>query len=827
MVKMAIGSQFLREGNTFAKSMWLHLVDKLAGWLAEAIDIIDFEAGLEHSKDHKSWTGGLFFYCAKSSDLHFGTTKPNMKANGIKSAFPFSWAVINLLDGLCNINTGGASNLLEVFSENSLAKVINEVTDENTPALKCFAKDLLLAKAKFSEVLTVELQDVLINSLIAASRKTFLQRINNDEEDVVRKMCNSITVVDIYSTHLELYKRINTMLEIIMAKPDVYETLLKKSKDKETNDKYRAALQNSLKGILQESTDFDHDNIAMLLALDSMKKFTDFNAWKVTTSKLGTIIINMSAANVAVHDKWRRLSIVKLFLDHVRNQSSNDEDLRVAVDSKLILLWSLKDIDFTNSSKTFDKIITVIKKTSTGVAEKIYAMKNADQCIVCLEAFNQPVALPCGHVGCKSCYKAIFEDKDEKFCTVEECKEKLPEDYVLRSTKECKEKVDRHAAFRNGLNTFFLDILQKHVFSHVFTQDRPHEEILRQLLDFVVHKNKTKIMSPFEADHIDPSPVIRSFVLQLFLMADFELAQDYLEYFIMDAKNLEGHSEVELCLLVLFCFEDRLLMNLKASNRKNMSTKWLKDYARQPKILNDVSVSSLLGLAKLRLALRTVGLELGKLLKDNAAAGLEGDVQNLIRLTKAAFDCDETESLKKYLVRVVIETTRKETINVWKKRTDILSSLLPEDIMTSGPDNIQDFFLFLEDSRQPYKVLRDGLRTDLMSGKLKEIPEILKRYPYRGLTKDIWDMALYFLLTVAKCPVKNGEALNTNLTKIDADLQKAIARYQNAGQIDDDKADRPMDEALKTLLWQISKALGNQPSRYFFGIGVMLSLCMH
>jgi hypothetical protein len=807
MVKMAIGSQFLREGNTFAKSMWLHLVDKLAGWLAEAIDIIDFEAGLEHSKDHKSWTGGLFFYCAKSSDLHFGTTKPNMKANGIKSAFPFSWAVINLLDGLCNINTGGASNLLEVFSENSLAKVINEVTDENTPALKCFAKDLLLAKAKFSEVLTVELQDVLINSLIAASRKTFLQRINNDEEDVVRKMCNSITVVDIYSTHLELYKRINTMLEIIMAKPDVYETLLKKSKDKETNDK--------------ESTDFDHDNIAMLLALDSMKNITDFNAWKVMTSKLGTIIINMSAATpAAVHDKWRRLSIVKLFLDHVRNQSSNDEDLRGAVDSKLILLWSLKDIDFTNSSKTFDKIITVIKKTSTGVAEKIYAMKNADQCIVCLEAFNQPVALPCGHVGCKSCFKAIFEDKDEKFCTVEECKEKLPEDFVLRSTKECKEKVDRHAAFRNGLNTFFLDILQKHVFS----QDLPHEDILRQLLDFVVHKNiqesvatKTKIMSPFEADHIDPIPVIRSFVLQLFLMADFELAQNYLEHFIKDAKNLQGHSEVELCLLVLFCFEDRLLMNFKASNMKNMSTKWLKGYANKPRIMNDVSVSSLLCLAKLRLALRTVGLKLGKLLKDNAAAGLEGDVHNLIRLTKAAFDCDETESLKKYLVRVVIETTRKESINVWKKRTDIVSSLLPENIMTSGPDNIQDFFLFLEDSRQPYKVLRDGLRSDLMSGKLKEIPEILKRHHYRGPTKDIWDMALHFLLTVAKCPVKNGEALNTNLTKIDADLQKAIARYQNAGQINDDKADGPMDEALRTLLWQISQTLENRhsmPSRY-------------
>jgi hypothetical protein len=65
--------------------------------------------------------------------------------------------------------------------------------------------------------------------------------------------------------------------------------------------------------------------------------------------------------------------------------------------------------------------------------------------------------------------------------------------------------------------------------------------------------------------------------------------------------------------------------------------------------------------------------------------------------------------------------------------------------------------------------------------------------------------------------VKNGEALNTNLTKIDADLQKAIARYQNAGQINDDKADGPMDEALRTLLWQISQTLENRhsmPSRY-------------
>ena len=37
MVKMAIGSEFLQEGNTFAKSVWLHLVEKVAQSLSSII----------------------------------------------------------------------------------------------------------------------------------------------------------------------------------------------------------------------------------------------------------------------------------------------------------------------------------------------------------------------------------------------------------------------------------------------------------------------------------------------------------------------------------------------------------------------------------------------------------------------------------------------------------------------------------------------------------------------------------------------------------------------------------------------------------------------
>ena len=119
-----------------------------------------------------------------------------------------------------------------------------------------------------------------------------------------------------------------------------------------------------------------------------------------------------------------------------------------------------------------------------------------------------------------------------------------------------------HNQFKKGLSKFFLDFLQKLVFKDTRS---PHPEIISQLMKFVVFKSMknsdskitTKVLSPFENDDIDPQPVVRSLILQLLLKSDFNLARDHLTYFFREAQ-FNGHIEVELCLLMVNCFEDHL-----------------------------------------------------------------------------------------------------------------------------------------------------------------------------------------------------------------------------------------------------------------------------
>ena len=88
-------------------------------------------------------------------------------------------------------------------------------------------------------------------------------------------------------------------------------------------------------------------------------------------------------ANDTVQDKLMRLNIVQEFLDHVWDQKSNQESIKMAVFDKVSILWTLKNIDFVNSSKSFDHILKVIKKTSCAAAEKMLQLKNADACAIC------------------------------------------------------------------------------------------------------------------------------------------------------------------------------------------------------------------------------------------------------------------------------------------------------------------------------------------------------------------------------------------------------------------------------------------------------------
>ena len=120
--------------------------------------------------------------------------------------------------------------------------------------------------------------------------------------------------------------------------------------------------------------------------------------------------------------------------------------------------------------------------------------------------------------------------------------------------------------------------------------------------------------------------------------------------------------------------------------------KWIRDTNLEN--LQDLSIPNLIQLAKLRLAFEAIAKYVCECLDGRKVAD-----ENLIKQIVDVVKRDETESLQKYIVRNVVRMTRQESIQFWKKDLT-LNMLLPEEIRNSAPDNIRDFYLFLETSKE-------------------------------------------------------------------------------------------------------------------------------
>jgi hypothetical protein len=75
MAKLAISSVHLKEGNTFARSVWLYLVDEIASHLSQVISICDLFDGLDYLADGEiSWVKKFYVKMMSAIDLTTTTT---------------------------------------------------------------------------------------------------------------------------------------------------------------------------------------------------------------------------------------------------------------------------------------------------------------------------------------------------------------------------------------------------------------------------------------------------------------------------------------------------------------------------------------------------------------------------------------------------------------------------------------------------------------------------------------------------------------------------------------------------------------------------------
>ena len=90
-----------------------------------------------------------------------------------------------------------------------------------------------------------------------------------------------------------------------------------------------------------------------------------------------------------------------------------------------------------------------------------------------------------------------------------------------------REALQDHQAYKQRCNAFFMALVSR----LCFTKDTPPDEaVVHRLLGYVTRESqvarggalRTKKMSVFADDGIDPTPVVRSFLLQLLLRSEWE-----------------------------------------------------------------------------------------------------------------------------------------------------------------------------------------------------------------------------------------------------------------------------------------------------------------
>ncbi|CAG2252469.1 RNF213 [Mytilus edulis] len=216
--------------------------------------------------------------------------------------------------------------------------------------------------------------------------------------------------------------------------------------------------------------------------------------------------------------------------------------------------------------KSLEKVEKFIKHCNKDVCDtmfwvRIYPIKQTD-CVSCETTIDgAPVRLPCSHVMCRKCFHGNTQLK-EYDCP--ECHKKFPED--LDPDKTDKElEMKKYHDYRRRCNSFFMEVVSQLCFAD---GTPPSKDVIDKLLSYITGQSKikktgrvlSKELTIFD-DTIDPTPVVRSFLLQQLMQtsSDHEIQNHLSAYFTLANDVVKGSTDpnntVELCLLVLQCME--------------------------------------------------------------------------------------------------------------------------------------------------------------------------------------------------------------------------------------------------------------------------------
>ncbi|XP_067936897.1 E3 ubiquitin-protein ligase rnf213-alpha-like [Watersipora subatra] len=453
---------------------------------------------------------------------------------------PFSWLAKEAIDKLISASVNSAieiEQLMSQFEQSPIGSIINSV-DESLyeRLLGAYIEDFIYMSHPCRDA---NEHWVIVDCLMKSMRKDF--------EGV-----NKLTFVHVHREFDELKTEFGRMTAVLdCAVSEQYVTAaVKQNQLQEQPDKAEALPACDLLALSHVLDQISKISLAEIL--------TSPGKWVCYVESCTLIVDDIlhgyqdnSAYLAAFHacrEAWLRLTVKKLYVLHVILSSPKVGGKRKS--HKLtFFMRTVKRVNF-HEWDDFNQVVTSLVQS---VMEGIQGLYKGcpKKCPSCLQELHSPVILPCSHFLCDVCVE------QQALCSERNCGKEIPDDLTFNPALTLgKDKMAEFKEFRQRLNKFFMSFVSEVVFSG---QQEPEEGIIQWLLNCVTFgsNTETRQFSLFNsADVVDPTPVLRSFLLKLLLQcSQSDAASTHLNRILSEWTG-EKSNQLQTMVLFMDCWKD-------------------------------------------------------------------------------------------------------------------------------------------------------------------------------------------------------------------------------------------------------------------------------
>ncbi|XP_071112725.1 E3 ubiquitin-protein ligase rnf213-alpha-like isoform X2 [Haliotis cracherodii] len=754
--KEAARPENVRKAGTFRRAAIQCLENKMTPVLARVLAFLDTSRNLDfmHAPDVAPWTKRLWLALLNNTTVchdqckriitpgnqsqqsevvphHFGVSKWVFSVQ-----MPFFWL---LFEGV-QLAIGQSE---DIDSHDSLSYVENIVN-----------------KTPYGEVLSSVVRKEEKNGVVRAYLEDFVHTLYFGKTDEFEILCHAFesaarqrgrdldclgiirAVVYIHVIHFAAKERLQLFLEVVQVWPEVVTAVIDLKErvggnplltdDEMTLDVLCLTL---LMEQLEPSKDELNTDKGRSDWMDRVKTYLPvigriFNA---TDTELTHGNVCLRAMNHA-RCRWMRVMTMKLFLESFTGNK------KVQLETRCMPLWKMlgEQTDLTKL-ESLEKVEKFLKIVNKSVVKKISG--KIGTCSHCESEYEAPpVELPCKHNICLRCFNDIQATRD-LCCPI--CNSTISKKFQPGSgPSQQKEVFKEYQEYQKCCNSFLMSVVSKLCFGGT---EPPESAVIERIFSYITRtveqggsgqteeRLHTKQMSVFD-DMIDPTPVVRSFLLQLLIHKSEDMVQTYLQDFFLQAKNLceQGRREtsqdtidkiVQFSLLVIHCFED--LYHEKGSqimiSSEEMRTACFQlSEGRRYILSSGLDMAKMFIIAQCRYGLSVTAKYLHAVFV-NKRPSVE-NFNKLLEMTSQLLSVQDTEWPKKFLVKQICREFGTDSYHAICDTGKV--PWLALDVTEQVKECPDRFVVCLENTT--YQKVREALAKTLLGEDIKHLKQLVK-----------------------------------------------------------------------------------------------------